>query len=338
MARILHVLPHRGGGAETFIDHLEGIPGHTHTRLALSPSREPLRAAPALALAWPRVGAALRGHDLLHGHGDMATAIAAPLLGRRPSVWSSHGLHFLRRATGPAARLHGAALRRAGRHALTTTQSEAERADLLAIGVPGPIEIVPNGVEVPAPDPVARARVRAELGLAADAVVALYAAQLEPRKGPRDAVAAARRAGVTLLVAGEGPLEAELRAQADATVRVLGFRRDLPDLLQAADLFLMPSEREGQSMAVLEAMAAGRALVVSDGPGNPEAVADTGVVTPYGDVDALAAALASLAADPAARARLGAAARARVEAELSVTRFQERWGAIYARLLTRPRR
>jgi glycosyltransferase involved in cell wall biosynthesis len=95
----------------------------------------------------------------------------------------------------------------------------------------------------------------------------------------------------------------------------------------------MPSRHEGLSFAVLEAMAAGVACVVSDGPGNPEAVADSGVVFPAGDADGLRAALARLAADPAQRARLAAAAQERAAAEFSIARFLERMGAVYAEAL-----
>ena len=86
----------------------------------------------------------------------------------------------------------------------------------------------------------------------------------------------AQGAPLTLLVAGDGPLRAKVDATASGTVRILGQREDPSRLLAAADIFVMPSQREGQSVAVLEAMRAGLALVVSDGVGNPEAVGDAG--------------------------------------------------------------
>jgi glycosyltransferase involved in cell wall biosynthesis len=95
-------------------------------------------------------------------------------------------------------------------------------------------------------------------------------------------------------------------------VRPLGHRDDVPSLLAAADLMVMPSAREGLSFAVLEAMGRGLAMVVSDGPGNPEAVGDAGLVVPVGDRVALATALGALATDAALCERLGAAARDRV--------------------------
>ena len=128
---------------------------------------------------------------------------------------------------------------------------------------------------------------------------------------------AAAGAPVVLLVAGDGPQAAEVRARAGDGVRALGQRDDVPALLAAADVLVMPSEREGLSFAVLEAMGAGLALVVSDGAGNPEAVGDAGIVVAVGDIDGLAAALATLATDHAQVQRLGAAARRRVLTELT---------------------
>jgi len=118
-------------------------------------------------------------------------------------------------------------------------------------------------------------------------------------------------------------------------VRPLGFRDDPARLLAAADVFVLASEREGLSFAVLEAMASGLAMVVSDGPGNPEAVGDAGVVVAAGDVTALAAALAGLARDPAGRARLGAAARERARSQFGVEQMLAGVGAAYAAALDR---
>jgi glycosyltransferase involved in cell wall biosynthesis len=126
-----------------------------------------------------------------------------------------------------------------------------------------------------------------------------------------------------LLVAGDGPLRARLEGLSPTVVRVLGFRGDPDRLMAASDAFVMPSEREGLSLAVLEAMGHRLPVVVSDGAGNPEAVGDAGVVVPLGDVPALAAALRRLAADPAERSRLGAAGRERVATEFSVGRYVE---------------
>jgi glycosyltransferase involved in cell wall biosynthesis len=116
-------------------------------------------------------------------------------------------------------------------------------------------------------------------------------------------------------------------------VRPLGFRDDPDRLLRAADLLVMPSSREGLSLAVLEAMAHGLPPVVSDGPGNPDAVGDAGVVFPVGDVGALEQALARLTADHEERRRLGKAARVRAEQDFSLERFLADMDAVFEAVL-----
>jgi glycosyltransferase involved in cell wall biosynthesis len=335
--RVLHLLPHRGGGAESYIDMLEGG-RYAHERTAFSASRAWYLAPPSLAARVPLNARRARGFDLIHAHGDVASMLALPALRSRPSVWAPQGLHLLRRATGVRAALTRAGLRRViaatGR---TLCSSQAEVDELAALAGPDAqrkLAVIDNGVPLPQwPDDAGRRAARAELGLADDAVVALYLGQLEPRKDPLTAVRAARAVeGLTLLVAGDGPLRADLEAEADAHVRVLG-HRDPGPLLRAADIFVMPSRREGQSLAVLEAMASGLAMVVSDGPGNPEAVGDAGVVVPVGDVEAWARELAGLAADAAERDRLGRAARHSAETRFAPERFRREVEAVYDELL-----
>jgi glycosyltransferase involved in cell wall biosynthesis len=187
--------------------------------------------------------------------------------------------------------------------------------------------LVRNGIELPpAVDSKERGATRTGLGLSDDSVAAVYLGSLEPRKDPLTAIRAAalarsRGLPLVLLVAGEGPLRGEIETHAGEGVRVLGFREDTARLLAAADLFVMPSSREGTSLALLEAMGHGLPVVVSDGPGNPEAVGDAGIVAPFGEEHAFAEALARLAADPAERRRIGAAARARVEREFDADSF-----------------
>jgi glycosyltransferase involved in cell wall biosynthesis len=266
-----------------------------------------------------------------------------PLLRFRPSVFTTHGLHFLRRARGVRGRVARAAIRAAaGCAARIVCTSEAERLELAEVVGPhreARLVTVYSGVPVP-PEPTAddRAAARSALDLEDQTVVALYLGQLEQRKQPLVAVEAASRARengapVLLLVAGDGPLADELASRSGPAVRLLGRRDDPERLLTASDVLLLPSAREGLAMAALEAMARGLAVVVSDGPGNPEAVGDAGVVAPLGDVDAWTAALARLASDPDARARLGAAARARVQAEFTVERFRRGIEDVYREAL-----
>jgi glycosyltransferase involved in cell wall biosynthesis len=326
---VLHILPHPGGGAETYVDLLEGLEGYRHHRVALSPTRSRLRGVPATIARRHRIVRA--GGDLVHVHGDMAAMIAAPAVRGRPLVITTHGLHRLRRAKGASAWLLQRRLRAAVQaSARTICIAEDERADLAAVLPPSlhrRLVVVPNGVAVAAPPSgERRAEARRALGLGDGEVAVLFAGRLEQRKDPLGAVAAvealrARGVEVVLLLAGGGPLEDEVAARESAAVRPLGHRDDLDDLYTAADIFLLPSHREGMSFALLEAMAHGLAPVVADGPGNSETVGDTGAVFPAGDMSAMSDRLAELAADPAARERRGAAARERVRAELSLERF-----------------
>jgi glycosyltransferase involved in cell wall biosynthesis len=125
-----------------------------------------------------------------------------------------------------------------------------------------------------------------------------------------------RRAVVPLLlIAGEGPLDSELRRQArtaGVAVRFLGPRRDVPALLAAADVVVVPSAWEGQPLIVQEALRAGRPLVATRVGGIAELTGDDGArLVPPGDPEALAAAVTRLLDEPEDRGRLAAAARAR---------------------------
>jgi glycosyltransferase involved in cell wall biosynthesis len=166
-----------------------------------------------------------------------------------------------------------------------------------------------------------RDSVRAELGLAGS--VLLYAGRLEPVKGPDvllEAFAEIRVAlpDATLVVAGEGSLASELRARVAERplpgVRFLGQRSDIPDLIAAADLVVLPSRGEGMPTLLLEALLAGRAVVAT----RVGAVADVtedgrfARIVPPGDAATLARACIALLRDSAARQRLAEGAPAAV--------------------------
>jgi len=100
---------------------------------------------------------------------------------------------------------------------------------------------------------------------------------LDERKNPLVAVWAADRARVTLLVVGDGPLRSTVQHAAGANAHVLGRRDDVPCLLDAADVYVSTSYREGLSLSLLEAMAAGLTPIVTDLPENVEAVDEAGL-------------------------------------------------------------
>lgn len=116
-----------------------------------------------------------------------------------------------------------------------------------------------------------------------------------------------------LVIAGEGPMRAELarRIQAEQLpVRLLGRRRDAARLLAAADVAVLPSRWEARSPLAQEALRMGVPLVATAVGGVPELVGPAGVLVPYGEAGALAGAVAGLLADPARRGALAVAGRA----------------------------
>ena len=169
----------------------------------------------------------------------------------------------------------------------------------------------------------------------------LTVARLDPQKGLHDLVAAAALVPeARVMVVGEGPerpaLETEIaRLGLGDRVHLLGFRSDVPDLLAASDLFVLPSLFEGLPLSILEAMAAGKPVVATAIGGNDEAVVDgaTGLLVPPGDPQALADAIRALLRDPERRRRLGEAGRRRAEAEFSATAMVRRVAAVYDELL-----
>jgi glycosyltransferase involved in cell wall biosynthesis len=330
MDRVLHILPHPGGGAERIVDMLEemGAP-FEHRRVYLAPVRSPLSAAVGIAAGRPRLAREARAADLVHVIGDTGALLALGLLRDGPSVFGTHGLHLMRRARGPLAVAVRGRMRRVLRAAtVVACTSEPELRELVALDAGARFELALNGIPLPsAVNEAERARVREELDLAPDLFVVLYLGELEPRKHPltaAEAVLALERSGqpAVLLAAGDGRLRADLERMVGPAVRVLGFRDDAERLIGAADVFVLPSEREGLSLALLEAMGRGLPVVVSDGAGNPEVVGDAGIVVPLGDVGALAEELGRLAKDPAERSRLGVAARRRVESTFALTRWE----------------
>jgi glycosyltransferase involved in cell wall biosynthesis len=333
------VLPHRGGGAEKYIDMLERLPGYTHERFYLSADRMPGTAIRSIPRRGPRLLGRARAADLIHCHGDSASVIALPLMWTRPAVMTTHGLHMLRRAQG----LGGLAIRagmvtvgRSCRTLICTSPSECdELAQILRPTDRPKLRVIDNGVDPPRPiSTEARTALRDSLKADSSTVLGLFVGELEPRKGPltaaRAAVEARRRgAPFVLALAGDGSQAPALRALAGEGVLALGHRSDVELLMSAADVFVQPSEREGASYALLEAMGHGLAVVASNGAGNPEAVGDTGLLVELGDSEALTDALLRLSSEPELRASLGGQAAARAAEMFTAARFLEETEAIY---------
>lgn len=282
------------------------------------------------------------GADLVHFHTARAHwlgGLAARLIGV-PAVATRRMDKRLR--PGLRTRLTYASLARR-----TAAISGSVQAQLEAGGVPrARLVRIEDAVDPQTLRPSrSREAVRAELGAGPGDSVLLTLGALVERKGHDLALRAAAELAsggrdVRLWIAGEGPARESLEALAaelglGERARLLGARADVPDLLAAADVFLMPSRAEGLGVAALEAMAAGRPVVATRVGGLGEAVQHerTGLLIERPDAALLAAALARLLDDPALASRLGAAGPARITERYHASRMCAAYEALYREVL-----
>jgi glycosyltransferase involved in cell wall biosynthesis len=189
----------------------------------------------------------------------------------------------------------------------------------------------------------ARSTVRADLGIRPDDMVVVTVANLRQQKAYPDLLSAARtlvdrHPDLHFLAAGQGPLEAEIRARIvklglSDNFRLLGHRDDVADLLAASDIFVLASEWEGYPIALMEAMAAGLACVATRVGGATDAIENgvNGLLLNPRDVDALVRHLESLIGDPGKRKRLAAAAAERAS-YFDISRASTHMASLYVGL------
>ena len=221
------------------------------------------------------------------------------------------------------------------------TVSERQAESYVRIGVPrATVTTVPNGVPPRGPGP-GRDQARRRLGIGPDQPVVLSTGRLVDQKGHRYLVACVPdllRAFPTavVVVVGGGPLHDVLAEQAAAlgvahAVRLVGHRTDARELLDAADVYALPSVAEAMPLALIEAMDAGLPAVGTDIIGTSEVVEDgeTGLLVPPRDPRALGEALLRLLGDPALRQRYGSAARRRYRTRFTAVRMVEETLQVY---------
>ncbi|HEX8228772.1 MAG TPA: glycosyltransferase family 4 protein [Chloroflexia bacterium] len=227
--------------------------------------------------------------------------------------------------------------------------SEGVRRTFSQAGVPaGKLHVVRNGVPVRehhADNRAVARELRASLGLPTRSKLVLSVGRLTRQKGYDYLIGAACKVAAQLpdtrfLLAGEGPLEAELKATAQAcgalrNVHFLGARPDAKELMRACDLFVLPSIFEGLPLVVLEAMSAERAVVATHVCGTSEAVVDgvTGRLVSAEDPHALGEAIIEALTRPELLQRWGQAGRKRVMRLFTATRMADDVSAIYRELL-----
>jgi sugar transferase (PEP-CTERM/EpsH1 system associated) len=288
--------------------------------------------------------------DIVHSRnwGTVEAVLAGRWVRSCKVVHSEHGLEAAAAAHEPKRRIW---FRRLAYHLADRVLSVSyQLRDLHAARTgfdPKRITVIHNGVDRNrfCPDAAGRGRVRQELGLAADEFCVGCVGNLFPVKGHMTALQAiegfaAKSRNWKLLLIGEGPerqrLEAFLgqRPHLRERVRLLGTSHRVPELLQAMDVYVLPSIAEGISNSLLEAMASGIPVVATTTGGNPEVVVDgdSGLLFPVGDVRKLSDHLLRLQADRNLRAGLSERGLRRVREEFSLDSMVGKYAQLYETL------
>jgi L-malate glycosyltransferase len=286
---------------------------------------------------------------VVHGYllrGNFYGALAGRLAGVPAVVTSKRGLHE------PAGLAETLAVQLSNRlsHAVTGNSLEVLEFTRRVEGdFRAPMTMIPSGIDTDRFDPDRiggwpRGSLREALGIGKSPVVGT-AITFRPRKGFRmlfEAMAEIRRRipDAHLVIAGADEMSSEARALAESldlvrSVHLLGRRSDMPEVLSALDVFVLPSQSEGMSNAILEAMALRLPVVATDVGGAREQIEEgrSGFLVRYPDSAALADRVSRLLEDPTLREQVGGAARDRVALRYSAAGMVRQIEDLYATLL-----
>lgn len=273
---------------------------------------------------------------------------AARLAGVPVIIHTAHAFPFHPYLPPYVIRLYAMVERWAGRLSdVIMVDTDAIRAEGLRrrVAPPDKIVTVHMGIDLDRFSPAVAdgSRVRRELGIGADDLVVGTVARLVPDKGlecmlQAAAAIAPRWPPLRLLIVGGGPLRCRLEAQAREggiadRVIFVGVRSDIPDLLAAMDIFVLPTRREGFGVVFAEAMAMENPVIGGDIPPVREVVGDAGILLPPAAPDRFAGAIDALLADRAKRRALGLAGRRRVQELFDQRNMFARVESEYRRLL-----
>jgi len=366
-ARVLHVyktyMPKTMGGVEQVIYQLLKTTqplGYQHTVLILHPGpkleRYRFDGAEVVAVPWllnlQSTPLSLRylwefsrqvaKADLIHYHFPFPLQDLAHLFlgGRRPSLVSYHSDVVRQKWLKPFySPLMKAFLRRA--QAIVPASPEYAASSQVLADYSDKIEVIPYGLEraaYPEPTPQQREHLRAQVG---DGFF-LFVGVLRYYKGLEYLLEAARKAGLPLVVAGDGPERPLVAAAAEANenIHYLGQVSDADKvaLLQLSAVFVFPSHLRSEAFGIsmLEAAMLGKPMIsaeIGTGTSYINRHGETGLTVEPACVSALAKAMTTLAADKALAARYGVAARARFEAIFTAQSMGQRYSALYQKLL-----
>jgi glycosyltransferase involved in cell wall biosynthesis/ribosomal protein S18 acetylase RimI-like enzyme len=293
-----------------------------------------------------------QGYTLVHTHTSKAGFIgrlAAWMAGVPAIVHTVHGFAFHEQSPATVRLFYSGLERMAARwcHRIVSV-SHFHRGWALELGIcsPAQIEAIPNGILPQGRNEAFEARaLRRAVGVDDKELFLLTVGRLVPDKGLANLIQAAAilRRGerkFRMIIAGDGPGRADLenlvkKSGVSDVVTFLGFREDVEELLAASDLVVMPSLREGLSISLLEAMAAGKPIVATSIGSHRELAsqAEMARLVPPSDPKGLAIAILQLASDPARMAQLGAGARALFESRYTEERMLNEYRRLYRGLV-----
>ncbi len=289
---------------------------------------------------------------VVHTHSSKAGALGrvAAAIARVPvTVHTIHGWSFapgMPLATRTAYKLIEHACAPLTDHFVSVSQLDLETGVREGIVPSGRGSVIRSGIDLAAfaSDGAGRGRVRREWGVDESDVLVVNVSNFKAQKAPLDFVRAAGLAArqvpaLRFAFVGDGELRPEVEAAIsqeglDGRMVLAGWRRDVPEILRAADIFALTSLWEGLPRTVVQARACGLAIVATAVNGTPEVVEDgvTGLLTPPGDPEAFASALVRLAGDADLRRRLGAQAAMGI-GEFSETTMVDEQERLYRKLL-----
>lgn len=286
--------------------------------------------------------------DLIHSHlpdQNFYGCVASQLTGT-PVIATYHGTRCITQPMGTRARIKLWCVARTA--SAVVVVSDYLQRSLTALGFPvGRLVRIYNGIEVRRFAFAASGELRREIGRNGETKLIGMVANVRQAKGYEyflDAASlVARRVPHALFLAigeGDDPEAEKLRDRArqlkiQDRFLFLGFRRDIPEILSDLDLFVLSSVHEGFSLATVEAMAAGKAVVATRSGGPEEIVEDgkTGLLVPSRDADSLAAGICELLSDPDRSVEMGRRARERASREFSVDAMIGQYESLYERVL-----
>jgi glycosyltransferase involved in cell wall biosynthesis len=266
-------------------------------------------------------------YTIVHTHtskGGFIGRLAARLAGVPVIIHTAHGFAFHELSSHTTRFFYSSLERVASRWCdRIVSVSEFHRDWALELGLCTPEQIlaIPNGIPALPPPEVARAAVRQRLGVNNHNVLILSMARLAPDKGLQYLLDAAavllqKERHFRFVIAGDGPVRSRLEQQSrdlglGERVTFLGFREDVSELLDASDVVVLPSIREGLSIALLEAMAAGKPIVTTSIGSNQELArqSEMAVLVPPADAGALCEAILRVVDNRFLMGRLGVNAR-----------------------------